>query len=132
MLLKSIKGIEMEKAIECLTKNYANFSGRASRSEYWYFALFVFIGIVLLMIIDSVTGFYDSKANIGLFSTIFKLAIFIPQLAVSVRRLHDVDKSGWWWFIALIPIIGIIWLLVLYCTKGTEGENRFGSDPLQV
>ena len=124
----------MEKAIECLTKNYANFSGRASRSEYWYFALFISIGIVLLTIIDSLSGFYiyNSESNIGLFSAIFKLAIVVPQLAVSVRRLHDIDKSGWWWFLYAIPIIGAIWMLVLLCTKGTEGENRFGSDPLQA
>jgi uncharacterized membrane protein YhaH (DUF805 family) len=126
----------MEKAIEkvkgCLTKDYANFSGRASRSEYWYFALFVFIVVIALTIIDGFMGTLDVKSGHGLLSSIFSLAILIPQLAVQVRRLHDVDKSGWWLLIYLIPIIGVIWMLVLYCIKGTEGENRFGPDPLQV
>jgi len=121
----------MEKAIECFTKNYANFSDRASRSEYWLFCLLIFIATIVLSIIDGLTGTYNIKSGHGLLNTIFSLAAFIPSIAVSVRRLHDVNKSGWWLLISLIPIIGAIWLLVLYCTKGTEGDNEFGSDPLQ-
>jgi len=126
----------MEKAIECLTKNYANFSGRAPRSEYWMFTLLMFLlGAAIGLIIGIAGGIFgidNMKSLISLFQNILFLATIIPSVAVSVRRLHDVDKSGWWLLIGLIPIIGAIWLFVLYCTKGTEGDNRFGSDPLQV
>jgi len=122
----------MEKAIECVTKKYANFSDRASRSEYWYFALFIFIATIVLTLIDMSAGTYDAKSGHGLLGTIFSLAMLVPNLSVTVRRLHDVDKSGWWMLIGIIPIIGAIWMLVLFCSKGTEGQNRFGADSLQV
>lgn len=122
----------MEKAIQCLTKNYANFSGRASRSEYWLFILFTFIVSFVLVLIDMAAGTYDAHSRHGLLSGIFSLIVIIPSLAVGVRRLHDIDKSGWWLFISIIPIIGGIYLFVLNCTKGTEGSNRFGEDPLQT
>jgi len=122
----------MEKALECFTKKYADFSGRASRSEYWFFILFFTIGFLMLVLIDFFMGTYNNKMHMGLLSSVFYLAVIIPYLSVKVRRLHDVDKSGWWLLINLIPIIGGIWLFILYCTKGTDGENRFGSDPLQV
>ena len=122
----------MEKAIECITKKYANFSDRASRSEYWYFALLIFISTIVLTLIDHFMGTDSAKSGHGLLSTVFSLAMLVPNIAVTVRRLHDVDKSGWWLLIGIIPIIGGIWLLVLFCTKGTDGDNRFGADPLRV
>ena len=121
----------MEKAFECFTTNYANFSGRACRSEYWFFILLMFIASFVLMITDLIGGTYHAKLGYGLFGGIFYLATVIPSLSVSVRRMHDLDKTGWWLLLSLIPIIGSIWLFILYCTKGTEGNNRFGSDPLQ-
>ena len=122
----------MNKAIECLTKNYANFSSRASRSEYWSFVLFTVIAIIGLILIDIFTGTYNVKNGLGLLSSLFSLAIFIPNIAVSVRRLHDIDKSGWWYLINFIPLLGPIWLIVLFCTKGTEGQNRFGEESIET
>ena len=95
-------------------KNYAKFSGRARRSEFWYFCLFNAVISVVLSIVANVT-------EISIISTIYSLAVFIPGIAVSVRRMHDVNKSGWY---ILIPIYN----LVLACTNGTIGENSFGAE----
>lgn len=122
----------MEKAIQCLTKKYADFSGRASRSEYWYFALLIFSANIILTLVDVFTGTYNAKAGFGLLDGLFMFATIIPNISVNVRRLHDIDKSGLWMFILLIPIVGPIWLIILCCIKGTEGTNRFEEDPLQT
>lgn len=121
----------MEKALLCFTKNYANFSSRAQRSEYWFYVLIILIANIILGITDATAGTYSPETNMGLLGSIFSLATIIPGIAVTVRRLHDIDKTGWWLLIGLIPFIGAIWLLVLECLKGTDGENRFGTDPLQ-
>lgn len=109
-------------------KKYAVFSGRAQRAEYWYFLLFYLIIYVGLAIVDSLLG----MSEIGLLSLIFSLAMIVPSLAVSVRRLHDVDRTGWWVLFAFIPLIGFIVLLVFTVQDGTPGENRFGSNPKGV
>jgi len=103
----------------CLSK-YVDFQGRAMRSEFWWFALFNIIVQVVTTIIDR------GVLNYPILSTIATLALILPGLAVSVRRLHDTDRSGWWLLISFIPLIGAIVLIVWYCTKGTEGANRFG------
>ena len=107
-------------------KNYATFSGRARRKEYWMFVLFNIIAAIVLMILDFIIGTYFVLYGLYL------LAIVIPSLAVGVRRLHDIGKSGWWMFISLIPLIGGIWLLVLLCTDGTAGDNTYGPSPKAV
>lgn len=101
----------------CLNK-YACFEGRACRSEYWYFTLFNFL-------VSIVFG-----AILGKLAGIVSLALFIPGLAVAVRRLHDIGKSGWFYLICLIPVIGTIWLIILFCTAGNEGANQYGENPL--
>jgi len=106
----------------CLNK-YADFSGRARRSEYWWFALANFLGGIALSIVDGVLG-------TGFLSPIWSLALLLPSLAVGARRLHDLDKSGWWLLLAFIPVIGVIILIVWFATQGTRGPNRFGPDPL--
>ena len=105
-------------------KNYATFSGRATRSEYWYFILFSSIVVVILSIIDTIinTG--------GMFSWIYTLAVLLPSLAVGARRLHDINKSGWWQLIMAIPLIGYIVLLVFYCIDSKE-DNKYGMNPKQ-
>lgn len=110
-------------------ENYANFNGRARRSEYWYFGLANFIIAIIAAIIDSVAGLNFEPLPYGWLYFANALLILIPGLAVTVRRLHDVGKSGWFFFIILIPIIGSIWLLVLFCTEGDQGDNEYGSDP---
>jgi uncharacterized membrane protein YhaH (DUF805 family) len=108
-------------------KRYFEFSGRSRRKEYWMFTLFSFLLQIFAYLIDSLFGF--GLTDNGPVGILVSLALFIPGLAVSVRRLHDVDRSGWWFLIILIPLIGAIVFLVWACTDGTTGSNRFGSDP---
>ena len=110
-------------------KNYAVFSGRARRKEYWMFVLFNVIFAVALTIIDLVTGLYSKSANIGLFTSIYSLAVLVPTLAVSVRRLHDTNHSGWWYFIALVPLAGAIILLVFFVRDSEPTYTQYGPNP---
>ncbi len=110
-------------------ENYANFSGRARRSEYWYFILVNIITLIIAAVLDNVLGLTFGMVPYGYIYVLVALAVFIPGLAVAVRRLHDVGKSGWFYFIVLIPLVGAIWLLVLFCTEGDRGENQYGPDP---
>jgi len=103
-------------------KKYAVFTGRARRSEYWYFTLFFIIIYVALIFVDVLTGMYDVESGRGLTSTIFTLVALLPAIAVGVRRMHDIGKSGWY---ILIPIYS----LVLTCTDGDKGPNKYGPDP---
>ena len=114
-------------------KKYAVFSGRSRRMEYWYFVLFnILVSIVLAGIDALLLGTLDSGMGVGLLSGIYGLAILIPSLAVSVRRLHDIDRSGWWILIALVPLIGTIVLLVFALLEGTAGPNRYGPNPKEA
>ena len=106
----------------CLTQ-YFQFSGRAPRSEYWFFVLFT-------LLVDVVAGIIDAATGSGLLYPICVLLLLIPSLAVLIRRLHDVDRSGWWCLILFVPLVGAILVLVWACTRGTPGPNRFGPDPL--
>jgi len=111
------------EAISSGFSNYVNFSDRACRSEYWWWFLFVLIVQVVTNIIDAVIG-------IQLTTVIFSLAVLVPGIALGVRRLHDLDRSGWWLLLGLIPLVGAIVLLIWFCTEGSEGPNRFGPDRL--
>jgi uncharacterized membrane protein YhaH (DUF805 family) len=110
-------------------KKYAVFSGRSRRAEYWYFVLFNIIVAIVLSLIDTLLGTFDFVQGIGLLSGLYALAVLIPTLAGTVRRLHDIDRSGWWIFIKEIPLIGSIVLLVFAVTDGTPGSNRYGPNP---
>ena len=127
-----------------LTKKYATFSGRASRSEYWWYTLFIILlasvlSLVMVAGMDFNTGEFGTLAMLGGgLLGIFYLGILIPSIAVGVRRLHDRNMSGWWYlgFIVLsfVPVVGFLAslaMLVLFCLKGTDGDNRFGPDPLR-
>jgi uncharacterized membrane protein YhaH (DUF805 family) len=103
--------------------NYVNFTDRACRSEYWYWVLFAVIGAIVARAIDYVIG-------APIVYTVFGLAVLIPNIAIGVRRLHDLDRSGWWLLLSLIPLVGAIILIVWFCGKGTDGPNRFGQDRL--
>lgn len=116
-------------------KKYADFQGRARRMEYWMFALGEIILFCVLTGLIAATGGYNDEGPSAL-STVFwaiygiaALALIIPGIAVSVRRLHDTNRSGWWIFISLVPLIGGIWYFVLTVLDGTPGPNRFGPDP---
>ena len=109
-------------------KNYFNFEGRARRKEYWMFVLFNLIVSFGLGIIDGILGM-KTAGGIGTFGAVYSLAILIPSIAVGARRLHDIDKSGWWQLIGVIPIVGWIVLIVWTASEGQAGSNRFGPDP---
>lgn len=108
-------------------QNYVNFSGRAARSEYWFWILFVFLVSIVGVLIDTMIL---GNAQTFPATNLVNLALLLPELGVAVRRLHDRDRSGWWLFLGLIPLIGAIILIVWFCMKGTTGPNRFGPDPL--
>src|SRR5918995_7161300 len=115
-------GFELSWYLQALMK-YAVFSGRSRRMEYWYFVLFnIIVSIVLAGIDGLLLGTLGSGMGVGLLSAIYGLAILIPSLAVSVRRLHDIDRSGWWILIGLVPLIGTIVLLVFALLEGTRGS----------
>jgi uncharacterized membrane protein YhaH (DUF805 family) len=120
--------MNMIEAVKAVFSKYATFEGRARRSEYWWFVLFnIIVSIVLAIITPGEHGMGG-----GLLNTIWSLATLLPAIAVGARRLHDIDRSGWWLLIGFIPVIGAIVLIVFFATKGTLGPNRFGNDPLQA
>ncbi|EOD79973.1 Inner membrane protein YhaH [Grimontia indica] len=109
-------------------KQYANFKGRARRKEYWMFLAFNMLFTFALAFVDQALGTFNPDIGIGTAGTVYAIAVFIPTLAVTVRRLHDTDRVGWWALIGILPF-GVIALLVLNAFDGTKGSNRFGPDP---
>lgn len=111
-------------------RQYVDFNGRARRSEYWYFVLFSFLISIGLSLVDVFAfGISPMTGESGLLSNLYSLAVLLPTLGVTVRRLHDVGKSGWYILIALIPLIGAIWLLILFFTDSKPGTNKWGPNP---
>ena len=115
----------MEYYISVLRDHYADFEGRARRKEYWMFALMNFIVSFVVSIIANI-------GHVGPLSWLYSLAVLVPSIAVGVRRLHDTDRSGWWWFIVFIPIIGAIILIVWLATDSLPGANQYGANPKEV
>lgn len=131
-------------------RHYADFSGRAQRSQFWWWYLFLVIVSAVLNLIDSLIGWgigkttYEFTMNdqvtqitspgVGILALIWGLAVLIPTLAVMARRLHDTDRSGWWilwgYLLAIVCCIGFIILLVFWIQRGTAGDNKYGPDPL--
>jgi len=110
--------------VEVLKQQYADFNGRARRRNFWMFFLF---NSIIAVVIAAITG----AIGITFISSIYALAVLVPGIAIAVRRLHDVGKSGWWLLISLIPIVGI-WLIVLLCTDSQAGENEWGANPKEI
>ena len=104
-------------------KNYAVFTGRARRKEYWMFFLF---NVIISMVLGFVEGMFGGP---GILTIIYGLAVLLPGLGVSIRRLHDTDRSGWWLLIALVPIVGGIVLIVFMVQDSKAGENQYGPNP---
>jgi uncharacterized membrane protein YhaH (DUF805 family) len=111
------------QAISSGFSNYVNFSDRAIRSEYWFWILFIIIAEIITSAIDYAIG-------TQVVTSLFGLATFLPSLGLAIRRLHDLDRTGWWVLIGLIPLVGWIILIIWFCTRGPVGPNRFGPDPL--
>ena len=119
----------MQWYLEVLRK-YALFEGRAHRTEFWMFILVNLIISIVLGVIDAIIGTYGTGG--GLLQGIYGLAVLIPSLAVGARRLHDIDKSGWWLLLGLIPIVGIIILIIWFAKEGDPGSNQHGPNPWGV
>ena len=118
-----------QEAVRTCFQKYVVISGRAPRSEFWWWTLFLIIVNIVLGLLDgAIFGF--GPDDVGAFGIIFSLATLLPSICVAGRRLHDRDMSAWWLLIGFIPIIGALVLLFFYLTKGTDGPNRFGPDPL--
>lgn len=110
-------------------QKYADFSGRAPRSEYWWFVLLQLVVMIFAMLVDSMLGTDVAGTGYGYVYMLTALALLVPCIAVGVRRLHDTDRSGWWMLIALVPLIGAIVLLVFFVGEGSKGDNQYGPDP---
>ena len=124
--------MNMTTAVSTVLGKYATFEGRASRSEYWWFILACFllaivVGIIEGAVLAPMLGFeaFDPEAGSPM-SMIVSLALFLPTLAVAIRRLHDLDRSGWWYLIGFVPVIGFFVLIYWYVQPGTAGDNQFG------
>ena len=121
--------------MDTIKNRYAQFDGRASRSEFWYFALFYFIADIIVAVVDAfvlnpmmgVTP--DQAAQGGFLQMIFALALIIPSIALGIRRLHDTGKSGWWYLLVFIPVIGWLALLYFYVLDSQPGTNQYGENP---
>lgn len=121
-------------------RQYADFSGRARRTEFWMFVLFNLIAVAILTILDNLLGLSGASmtaggmvyVSTGILTGIYQLAVLIPSLAVGARRLHDTGRSGWWQLIALIPLVGAIILIVFWATDGDPNPNQHGPNPKQV
>jgi uncharacterized membrane protein YhaH (DUF805 family) len=117
-------------------RQYGDFKGRARRKEYWMYTLFTIIFAILAMILDSILGtsFNIGGINLhyGYIYLFYNLALLIPGFAVTVRRLHDIGKSGWFFLICLIPIIGCIWILIVLLKDSEPGDNEYGPNPKAV
>ncbi len=110
-------------------RRYADFAGRASRPEFWWFQLInVIIYVLILLIGAAVLGFSGGE----IIASLYSLAVFLPGLGVDVRRLHDTNRSGWWVLLGIIPVIGGLVLIVFFASAGTPGPNRFGPSPSPV
>ncbi|UCG79064.1 MAG: DUF805 domain-containing protein [Nitrospirota bacterium] len=107
-------------------KKYAVFKGRARRAEYWYFCLFNILIAIALGFFDGVLG------TAGLLGTLYSLGVLLPGIAVTVRRLHDTSRSGWWILVGLVPIVGLIVILVFMVQDSKEGDNQYGPDPKEA
>ncbi len=112
-----------------VVRKYAVFAGRARRSEYWYFCLFNVLISLALGTIDGLSGLFHADAGLGVLGGLYGLAVLVPGIAVSVRRLHDTDRSGWWLLLGLVPVVGAIVLLLFTVQEGNSGANRFGGNP---
>ncbi|MBW2186194.1 MAG: DUF805 domain-containing protein [Deltaproteobacteria bacterium] len=104
-------------------KNYAGFSGRARRKEYWMFLLF---NMIIAVVLGFIEGLFGSP---GILGSIYSLAVLVPSIAVSMRRLHDTGRSGWWMLIGFVPLIGAIVLLIFFVQDSMQSSNQYGSSP---
>ena len=121
--------MDFQTSIKTCFKKYADFSGRASRSEFWWFELFLWIAMIVAAIIDTMMLGYAFDDN-GPIYIIFSVVVFLPAIAVGARRLHDINRSGWWQLL-ILTLIGIILLIVWWATVGENKKNNHGN-PIEL
>lgn len=119
-------------AVRVVLSKYVDFSGRARRSEYWWWALFTVIVSLVAVGIDGALGTYDAETNFGPVQALATLAVFLPSLAVAIRRLHDTGRVGWWVLIGFVPLIGWIVMIVFCVIDSSPGSNKYGPNPKMV
>jgi uncharacterized membrane protein YhaH (DUF805 family) len=124
-------GFSMNWYLQVL-KKYAVFTGRAQRAEYWWFFLFNLLITVALIFFDMTLGTFSEDTGYGLLSGLYTLGVLLPNIGVSIRRLHDTGRSGWWLLIGLVPLIGAIVLIVFFVMDSTPGDNQHGPNPKGV
>jgi uncharacterized membrane protein YhaH (DUF805 family) len=135
------------QAIKSCWNKYATFSGRAPRSEYWFFQLFVFLGLMILGVLGILLGVAGGQQQadagagtgagigigiVGLLAIVFIFGVLVPQISVSVRRLHDTNASGWFFLLFILPYVGGLIAIVWGCIPGTQGPNKYGPSPLDT
>jgi uncharacterized membrane protein YhaH (DUF805 family) len=121
--------LRFNEAVRTCFQKYFDFSGRATRREYWFFYLFIIVFSIFIGIISGISESYVSGSVFSFISSLFYLAVFLPSFSVSVRRLHDTNRSGWMLLIWLIPFFGLLWVGILLCFASDKGTNRFGENP---
>ena len=110
-------------------RNYTTFSGRATRAENWWWALFTVLAGIMLAVVDTATGTMGMFGGSGLLGQLFELAVLVPSLALGARRLHDINRTGWWLLLIFVVVIGWIVLIVWAIKQGDKGPNKYGPDP---
>jgi len=122
--------------VKILKERYAQFDGRATRSEYWYFILYYFILSFIMALLDTffVNPFLlhatpEEASKGGILGLLLAVGLLVPSIAVAVRRLHDIGKSGWWLLLGLVPVVGVLVLIYLYAQDSQKGENAYGRNP---
>ena len=113
-------------------KKYAVFQGRAGRKDYWFFVLFNIIVSMVLGYIDRLTGTFVADTGFGILSAVYTLAVILPGISVSVRRLHDTGRSGWWFLVTIVPVLGFFVFLYFMILESDPGSNKYGALPRSV
>ena len=118
------------ESVKTCFQKYVTFKGRARRSEYWWFCLLNFIAGIVTVVLDYQMGTINIELGLGALSGLYSLIVFLPGLAVSVRRLHDTGHSGWYYLLTFIPILGALFLLYFFVSDSAPEENRYGKSPI--
>ena len=125
--------VDFGTAVKLGFQRYVDFSGRSTRAEYWWWGLFTVVASFALFIADTLTGNSSTLSGLGgLLDMLFTLATIIPSLALGARRLHDINRTGWWLLLLFVPVIGWIVLIVWAIERGDKGTNKYGPDPRQT
>jgi uncharacterized membrane protein YhaH (DUF805 family) len=125
--------VDFGTAVKLGFQRYVDFSDRSTRAEYWWWGLFTVVASFALFIADTLTGNSSTLSGLGgLLDMLFTLATIIPSLALGARRLHDINRTGWWLLLLFVPVIGWIVLIVWAIERGDKGTNKYGPDPRQT